>query len=270
MFISFIFNCNYNRTENRNWLSKIQNKSLNSLIIPGTHDSITYTIKGLFSPFAKTNYLNIYDQLLIGIRFIDLRCSIDNDEFILHHSFVNLKLSLKEVLDQCKLFLDRHPTEFIIVSIKEEQSSDDFANKMDEFILNGNYNWFLESRIPDIDEIRNKFILFSRYNSIYGIHATNWADNAVFETHQIPNCAVQDVYNTNVNNKIKLIKKFNDDYINFDGLVLNYTNIQTQIILSIKNTSTMINNKRIDFSKSIVVLDYANSDIVDYLINLNS
>src|SRR5690606_34191905 len=114
---------------------------------------------------------------------------------------VNLKLTLEDVLNTCKQFLDNNPSEFIILSIKQEETNNvDFGSLMDNYInttqTSNKYNWFLESRIPLLHEVRNKFLLLSRYDSQYGINTHNWKDNNISITTSIPPTAIQDIYNT--------------------------------------------------------------------------
>ena len=51
-------------------------RTLMSLILPGTHNSATYQTKnhlGLVKKFVKCQKLDIYSQLKCGVRVLDLR-----------------------------------------------------------------------------------------------------------------------------------------------------------------------------------------------------
>ena len=64
----------------RNWMSLLdENLRLNQVSIPGTHDSGTHYVAFIKSIHAKTQSLNIKEQLEHGIRYLDIRLSIDND-----------------------------------------------------------------------------------------------------------------------------------------------------------------------------------------------
>ena len=59
-----------------NQLNKeIESKSINEIIIPGSHDANTYTISKInaLAPFAKCQHKTIFEQLCMGVRFFDLR-----------------------------------------------------------------------------------------------------------------------------------------------------------------------------------------------------
>ena len=85
-------------------------------------------------------------------------------------------------------FLSSHPTETVIVSIKEEIPPNHprfsyllykaIKDDIDEF-------WFLEDRIPRLEEVRGKIILLSRFDGSgddgfengIGIHPYTWPDS---------------------------------------------------------------------------------------------
>ena len=62
-----------------NWMEVLRedigNLPLNKVLIPGAHDSNTYTIPKVkaLSPFARCQTSSLYSQLCSGVRFFDLR-----------------------------------------------------------------------------------------------------------------------------------------------------------------------------------------------------
>lgn len=136
---------------NANWMAQIPNdRILNQLIIPGTHDSGTYGItpdslfslssddvlplwletisnllpKSIIRPivakWSKTQPDSLTQQLNAGIRYFDMRvCHFTNgsniDDFYLCHTLLGETLS--DALTQIQQFALSHPDEIIILDI---------------------------------------------------------------------------------------------------------------------------------------------------------
>jgi 1-phosphatidylinositol phosphodiesterase len=97
-----------------------------SLSIPGTHNSCS--IGGIFG-FTKTQDLDLSDQLEAGIRFLDIRLSHYMDNLFVHHDVVHMGKCYADVLSVCSSFLERHPSETILVSIKDEGRCDSLLGR---------------------------------------------------------------------------------------------------------------------------------------------
>ena len=121
------------------WMSKISDKKKLVLInIPGSHDSAAYLINNIGSCFAQTQYIDITAQLHIGVRIFDIRITRNNeccswndneiqnwmDTIICCHGICNcfhlendkkINLTYISVLQQIKNFLNKYPSETIIV-----------------------------------------------------------------------------------------------------------------------------------------------------------
>jgi hypothetical protein len=91
------------------------------LSIPGTHD--TCSVDGLLG-FGKTQNLDLVDQLNAGIRFLDVRLSHYRDNLFVHHDVVHMGKCYADVLDICTNFLSDHPSEAILMSVKDEERFD--------------------------------------------------------------------------------------------------------------------------------------------------
>lgn len=124
-----------------NWMGSLKNviwnKKLSSIVIPGTHDSGTYCINsnskrtkllpdlqclnplvGLVgAPWARTQQFSIADQLLYGVRYLDLRVLLDSDDgnMYLVHSFEGGEF-WKE-LEGVSEFVQNHPAEVLILDM---------------------------------------------------------------------------------------------------------------------------------------------------------
>lgn len=96
------------------------------LSIPGTHDSCS--IDGPLG-FAKTQNLDLVDQLNAGIRFLDIRLSHYQDNLFAHHNAVHMDKSYADILAICSKFLKENPTESILMSVKKEERFDSFLGR---------------------------------------------------------------------------------------------------------------------------------------------
>lgn len=121
----------------------IGNRPFNKVILPRSHDTGTYNLDPTIAPkqaitdqlnvlksfgigyivtdviktWAKTQNLNVYDQLKSGIRGLDLRIILkdsDKDFYTVHGLYGP---SMSDLLNQTTKFLDENPKEIIIVSV---------------------------------------------------------------------------------------------------------------------------------------------------------
>lgn len=143
--------CPANTTLTESWMSNIPaNKKMDQLIIPGSHDSGTYSItknsyfsysnkapvpiwlqilsnlapksivRAISANWTKTQPLNFTKQLNNGIRYLDLRVCreatlFQPNNFYLCHTQLADKLITG--LNQVEQFVQQHPSEFVILDI---------------------------------------------------------------------------------------------------------------------------------------------------------
>ncbi len=118
-----------------------------SLSIPGTHNSCS--VDGLLG-FAKTQDLDLSDQLNAGIRFLDIRLSHYQDNLFVHHDVVHMGKCYADVLAICSNFLKQYPSEAILMSIKDEGRCDSALGRFAPSRLFGKsrgdpMNWVIRS-----------------------------------------------------------------------------------------------------------------------------
>lgn len=125
----------------------VKKRGINKIIVPGTHDSGAYQVNfttpvgsvpekfgayvgrffsgigNIIIKWTQTDIYNIYQQLMMGIRALDLRISYNqsNETFYVTHTFA-CEVS-DDVLEQISRFTAAHPSEAIILNVKP-----DFAN----------------------------------------------------------------------------------------------------------------------------------------------
>lgn len=183
------------------WMKDIADgKKLSEISIPGSHDSgARYSIGDLA---GKCNDLSIAQQLDSGTRFLDLRLQLRGKSLHVVHGFVDQKLSGREVFSSINKFLDKNPSETILLSVKEESDPKNPTTSFEEALSNEasgifGEKWDASTTLPTtLGEARGKVILLSRYrNSTIGVPCfEGWVDNpsAAFN---LPNgIHVQDCY----------------------------------------------------------------------------
>lgn len=192
------------------WMGALaDNINLAQLSIPGTHES-----GARYEPIsgtAKCQNLAIGDQLNTGVRFLDIRCRNINDSFAIHHGSIYQNLNFTDVLKACKSFFAANPKECIIMSIKEEYTASGNTLSFEQVFLQNYYTpnaglFYIGTSIPNLGDVRGKIVLLRRFNAydastgaadgnLYGIDATNWADNAAFTISTgTANLNIQDYY----------------------------------------------------------------------------
>ena len=114
------------------WMSKISdNKKLEVINIPGTHDSAACHMNRMSFGWAKTQDLNIADQLKIGIRLLDIRIvqgnnnTLEDEDIICCHGICDCyvspkfadyrKVTYKSILLDVKNFLEENPSETVLI-----------------------------------------------------------------------------------------------------------------------------------------------------------
>jgi len=145
---------------------------LAQLSIPGTHDSGA-RFDGLSFGFAKCQCWSISDQLAAGVRFLDIRCRHLKNEFHIYHGVVDQKLAFESVVQDCQEFLEKHPSECIVMAIKQEstpqQNSRSFPETFDATIESEAAIWWRGSKVPTLKDVRGKIVLIDRVGSLGGL-----------------------------------------------------------------------------------------------------
>lgn len=169
---------------------------LSEINIPGSHDSCTKNVQ--FSYISKCQELSIFEQLNIGIRFLDIRVEKVNNSLKTVHGIADCykyskgkeTLFLDDVINDCKAFLKNNPSETIIVCIKRDAgvSSEETFNIFFENYLKNDLDWYTENRVPTLGEVRGKLVFANRCladieNDIYtdyntGLNFSGWPDHS--------------------------------------------------------------------------------------------
>ena len=116
-----------------NWMNNVVSTTpINKLVIPGTHDSLTFEweksyslIQQLSSIWAKTQYLTIGQQLLAGVRYFDVRIGICTSMFcngdktvVAFHGNYSSNVKYEDAIHDLIEFGKTHPSELVIWKVR--------------------------------------------------------------------------------------------------------------------------------------------------------
>ncbi|KAL8950120.1 MAG: hypothetical protein Q9222_003820 [Ikaeria aurantiellina] len=207
----------YSSSDLSSWMRSLQDDTpLSALSIPGTHNSPTCH-RAL--PSVRCQATSPPEQLENGVRFFDIRVQPEapldptKDGLILVHGVFPISLTgnkyLRDLLKEVYTFLDRNPTETVIMSIKREGTGNATDAQLSR-ILKDHYahdlsRWFTAPRVPYLGEVRGKIVLVRRFSLEealkqewgghgWGIDAENWADNTPNAMCPSGDVCVQDFY----------------------------------------------------------------------------
>ncbi|KAF2467769.1 PLC-like phosphodiesterase [Lindgomyces ingoldianus] len=165
---------------------------LSSLTIPGTHNSFARVGYVEASPvypdfvreFAECQTYGIREQLLMGVRYIDLRTS--GTDLHLRHGRIGLKGYLREALDVIAEFLQQHSDETVLVQAKRDMESltgdrhgeTPETRRAVEDAFSSYSCSYTETREPSLDECRGKMVLLSTDHATKGINLSPSRDGS--------------------------------------------------------------------------------------------
>ena len=210
-----------------NWMSLLpDDRYLSELNIPGTHDSATANVEGSwnasYNKVACQKYF-IEQQLYAGVRALDLRTRWHGDDMVMvHGDFIchtpdhnnrSKNKTFRSVLDTVINYLDKHPTESVIVTLKIDSGNEDkgrlaLVNILNEYTTNypDRFYCWTETAFPNtlvaaqnrmtsptLGQARGKIVLMTRVDmsgagesSLYsytGPDLTQWDDSYKDRNH---------------------------------------------------------------------------------------
>ncbi|MFS4473875.1 phosphatidylinositol-specific phospholipase C [Chryseobacterium sp. T20] len=276
--------------EMNSWMSGLQdNISISKISIPGTHDSGARVDAPVVSGTAKTQDLSIAEQLNAGVRFLDIRCRHIDNAFTIHHGAIYQNLNFDDVLNACYAFLNSHPSETIIMSVKEEYDASNttrsFEQTFDSYVQKNPSKWDLGANIPTLGAVRGKIKLLRRFSSgtTKGINASPWADNTTFDINNSGvQLKVQDYYKvTNNDDKWNgIFNLLNEAKNDTNGkLFVNFTSGYKPGIFGIPSIPTVSNNinprlktffqTNTQGSFGIMPIDFVNAELSELIVKTN-
>ncbi|MDC4249089.1 phosphatidylinositol-specific phospholipase C [Enterococcus faecium] len=158
------------------WMDWLPNEArVSQLSLPGTHDSMAWKPNLTGLDITRTQTMGLEDQLISGIRVIDIRVKYEETKFSCYHGPIYLGYDFDHVLKTIENFLRNNPTETVFMRFSQENSSAsdekmkmlfiDYYRKYENMFYKG------RERNPKVKDIRGKLVLFSNVWSLnpYGI-----------------------------------------------------------------------------------------------------
>ena len=165
------------------WMSRLDDAlPLNRIALPGTHDSGAQFAQLAY--FSKCQASDIRTQLDDGFRYLDIRLGVtgegEDTRALFYHGFCRCRtgffpwapaLDLETALQDCYGFLEEHPSETVLFTVKQEQGEDTAALQalLDKAIRQDPDKWLLTGRIPTLGEARGRLVLVRRYEDKAGL-----------------------------------------------------------------------------------------------------
>ncbi|MFF2921268.1 phosphatidylinositol-specific phospholipase C [Streptomyces celluloflavus] len=149
------------------------------LSIPGTHDSGAR----IGGPWVACQNTAIDAQLNSGVRFLDVRCRAIESVFAIHHGAFYQELMFGDVLNACQAFLRAHPSETVLMRVKQEYSevaAEEFRRIFDIYLDDKGYRslFRLEGGLPTLGQARGKVVLLADSDGLGGVR---YADPELFD-----------------------------------------------------------------------------------------
>jgi 1-phosphatidylinositol phosphodiesterase len=290
----------------KKWMNLIDDSAnVFSLNLVGTHDCVTKYVQ--LSHISQCQDKNIYEQLCMGVRALDIRVGSKGDRLVMLHGIakafntknkLSSQMDMQDVLSQCYKFLDENSSETIIFQFKNDSNKEMekcFDNLFYTYISKSKNYWYLENRIPTLHEARGKIILvrrckmnlqnkdFTSQNT--GIDFSNWVEQdtispspLTLKTNSADNTEfiIQDRYKYKpIPRWSQCIKPFLDERGCFDNkYVICYLSTAGGI-KGPKNNAKYINSKFNDYPLKndnyygILYMDFPTEDIIIKVINTN-
>jgi 1-phosphatidylinositol phosphodiesterase len=200
-----------------------RNQSLAGITLPGTHNSGTSNYGPGWAPTAKCQWMNINDQLKIGVRFLDLRVGFDgkSDPQICHGKAGHANRTLNQVLLGVRNFLHRYPSECAVLCFDDEYNEGKkLTNAIERLLYSNDYKNYVYDKpvVPHLNDVRGKMIYWRRYGDKGGrglrVSFSSWNEYKLYDNAYLH---IQDKYEATGDNKFAWIIKSLDYAIKNSG-----------------------------------------------------
>ena len=247
------------------WMKEIPDDTkFSQMTIPGTHDSCS--LFGICC--ARTQTWSLVEQMRAGLRYFDIRLRRIDDTLRAYHGFVDQKETFDHILAYALDFLDKNPSETIIMEIISEYDPKNCTKSFKDL-----YEEYTKTYQDKIVAYQNKDITLGEIRGkIFVIK--------VFEgsTSNIPNFLIQNSWSVNfrwyMNKKKRKIKQSFHRAISLSDtkINLNYLSASSDYAMMTPYTAAKQCNEiamRYHGRLGVVLADYPGEDLIDHLIKQN-
>ncbi|MET9885168.1 phosphatidylinositol-specific phospholipase C [Streptomyces sp. NPDC006430] len=164
----------------QDWMAGLGDATaLQRMTVPGTHDSGARQ-GGLYVACQNTS---IAEQLDSGIRFLDVRCRVTGGSFAIHHGSFYQGMMFGDVLVSCANFLAAHPSETVLMRVKQEYSEESdatFRAVFDDYLDHRGWRplFRIADSLPTLGQARGKVVLLADNGGLPGLR---YGDGNVFD-----------------------------------------------------------------------------------------
>lgn len=164
----------------QDWMSALGDATpVQRLTIPGTHDSGAR----VGGPWVACQNTPVDAQLSSGIRFLDVRCRAIDNVFAIHHGAFYQELMFGDVLNACRAFLQAHPSETVLMRVKQEYSevsAEEFRRIFGSYLDDKGYRplFRLDAGLPTLGQARGRVVLLADSDGLGGVR---YADPQLFD-----------------------------------------------------------------------------------------
>jgi len=309
------------------WMSYLdKDLRLNQINIPGTHDSGTFNVNPngkevnvieyfqnrIREEYTKTQYFNIKDQLKMGVRYLDIRVAWHAEGYVhIVHDEIDCAdedgnpLFLKDVLKEISGFLDKHPSETVIVHLHNQEDNEGnhsyMQSQINEYIshyikkgkMYDTNNYENKHSIPKLKDAQGKIVVLTRDCHYHGICITV-SDKYKYETeyqsgkrkfNRKYECRIQDCYKLILEKKWTAIERLRSqqkiltqgDPLGEKMVIINFMSTSSD---DLEDSANEINNRFIH-EKSIyaklehgrqygwILADFITEDVARYIYTSN-
>lgn len=269
---------------------------ISDINIPGTHDSCAKHVALHHLTKCQNKYIS--ELLDMGVRLFDIRICKQGDNIIIVHAVIVCKkcpfgkpILFDDVLDTCRDFLTKNPSETVILSIKRDSGPDDISTYkfFHEKYVRENSLWYTGASVPTLGEVRGKLVLFNRNRTEnfekdeVGLDFGSWEEmskeeigNPVFRKFPLTGeeFVIQDLYKSHPADKWKAVLSLLNAALPEKLLTINFLS-GNDTIHSPRVYSRYINRKFMNYPLTSgkkygwLLLDYADSKLIDKIVTSN-
>ncbi|RXG51417.1 PI-PLC X domain-containing protein 3 [Armadillidium vulgare] len=165
----------------------LRNIPLHHLYIPGSHDSFSYDlqknavgpdapfyvsclspipcyIKNVFLRWFTTQNTSVYEQLMHGIRYFDIRVAVKNKKFYFVHALLGSQLP--PLLMEMRKFLDDHRGEVVLLDFQHLFGFDSAIHLLFMNIIKDIFSGIICPFYEDVNSLTLSFLLEHKYQVI--------------------------------------------------------------------------------------------------------